>query len=413
MNIFPVRKGMLLRKDAPKGFKKGDRLELGVGFSPATHEEMTKALGSADIPEGYIAGWASTAGRDHYNHEVKGGAFQEAMDTRKLTGPMGIKLLMDHDWKKPAGVIKVLEYRRDRLWMEAQMNLDVSYVKERWHMLKMMGGANFSVGFMLQDYEVVIREDDGDEDYYLSITRGDLFEVSIVLFPGNDECQMTFVKAALSEDNPSDDKLFFAKTQKSKWAMGASKNLPAVSAVGDFDVAAAKARVFKAAGFDTDKPDFAIARKAFLSFDAANPELRGSYKMLIADVIDGKLQVSEAAVNLALSRLETAGLPDDVKLQAKSVLEHYQEQTMQALVSTKSAPSSLSEFEKALVARGLAKSRNDARAIALLVKSCPELFAKKLEDIRPPEPALDAGLLTETLLSIKRLNASIAPVATS
>ena len=137
----------MIKKEAP--IKRGEKLELNLNFKPATDVEIVKAFGSDQAPEGYIAGWASTAGRDLYNHEIISGAFQKAMDERGLSGPRSIKLLLDHDWQKPAGVIKVLEYRRDALWLEAQLNLEVGYVKERWHMLRMMGGANFSVGFML------------------------------------------------------------------------------------------------------------------------------------------------------------------------------------------------------------------------------------------------------------------------
>ncbi|UCI32546.1 HK97 family phage prohead protease [Mesorhizobium sp. B4-1-4] len=166
-----------------------------------TQKNLTGAVikldaSSVSSDSGVIAGWASTSDRDSYNHEVMAGAFQASIDKRGLTGPKGIKLLLDHDWTKPAGVITTLEYRRGgRLWMEAKLNLDIEYVAERYSYLKQSGGANFSVGFMLEDYEVVTRKVDGGEDQYLRIDRGDLFEVSIVLFPGNEAAQMQSVKA--------------------------------------------------------------------------------------------------------------------------------------------------------------------------------------------------------------------------
>lgn len=411
MSKFAVHRGMILRKEAPKGFKRGDGLEIRLGFQPATLEEMQKALGTAEVPEGYIAGWASTAGRDHYNHEVRGGAFQESIDDRGLSGPRGIKLLLDHEWQKPAGVIKVLEYRRDKLWMEAQMNLSVSYVKERWEMLKMMGGANFSVGFMLQDYDVVSREVDGDEDHFLQINRGDLFEISVVMFPANEEAQMTFVKARLHEDNPSEDEVFFAKANTPSWKMGASRNLPLHGTDTEWDGAAAKARIFRAAGFDGENPDYAMVRKAFLAYDSANPGLRGSYKLPFADIVDGQLHAMPSGIRAAASRLPQTDIPDSVKTAARAVIDAYQEREVDEMSSSKNAPTSLGEFEKALVARGLAKSRNEAREIALLAKSCPQVFVKKVEVIHAQQPTLDVSKLTETLLAVKRLNASFAPEA--
>lgn len=410
--LASVAPGAVLLKNAPMlkeaPIKRGDNMHIALGFQAATAEEILKAVGP-DTPEGYVAGWASTAGRDLYNHEVTGGAFQEAMDKRGLKGPMSIKLLLDHDWKAPAGVIKVLEYRRDSLWLEAQLDLEVGYVKDRWRMLKMMGGANFSVGFMLQDYEVVIREE--EEDYFLRIDKGDLFEVSIVMFPGNEEAQMTFVKAALHEDNNDEDKLFFAKSKLPAWRMGASKNLP-VSTIdcATWDIAAAKQRVFKAVGFDTDKPDLESVKKAFLAYDSANPTLRGSYKMLIADIIDGKMQITEGGLRAALARMPNTAIPEEVKKAANAVLDHYQEETMELAAAT-NTPQSQVEFEKALVARGLVKGRNEAREIARVAKTCPQIFQKKTEVIEPQQPALDAGKLTEALSLVQKMKSILAPVA--
>lgn len=397
----------IIRKEAP--IKRGGKLEVNLEFQSATNEEITKALNGA-APEGYIAGWASTASRDSYNHEIVSGAFQQSMDARGLTGPTSIKLLLDHDWHKPAGVIKVLEYRRGNLWLEAQLNLDVSYVKERWHMLHMMGGANFSVGFVLHDYEVVTRTSpDGEEDYYLRIDRGDLFEVSIVLFPGNEEAQMTFVKAALHEDNPGEDELFFAKAKSPSWKMGASRNLP-VAETSSWDGAAVKARLFKAAGFDGDKPDLAMIRKAFLAYDSANPDLRGSYKLPFADIIDGKMKATSAGLRAAAARLPNTNIPDSVKSSAKSVLDHYQNTREESAPDLEHAPQSIAEFEKALVAMKLVSGRNAAREVALVVKSCPQLFEKKVEIVRPHEPALDAGKLTEVLSMVKKMKTMFTPV---
>lgn len=160
-------------------------------FRPASETEI-KALGD-NLPDGYVAGWASTPDIDLYRHVVQEGAFSESIRKRGIVGPKGIKLLIGHDWDKVGGVIKVLEYRGDSLWIEAQLNLNISYARDAWEACKMQGGLNFSVGFMLQDYS--FKEDDDGNYEYLLIERGDLFEVSIVPFPGNEECTMDFVKA--------------------------------------------------------------------------------------------------------------------------------------------------------------------------------------------------------------------------
>lgn len=270
----------MLLKDR-QAVARGKRCELAMAFTPADGDIVSKLFGGADAPEGYIAGWASTPDLDLYNHKVMGGAFSEAIKTRGLRGPRAIKLLIGHNWEKHAGEIKVLEYRGDRLWIEAQLNLEISYVKDAYLAAKMIGGTNFSVGFMLQDYEFK----EADDNEYLQINRGDLFEVSVVPFPGNEDATMTFVKDASAEGDDEDDV----------------------------------------------------------------------------------------------------------------------------------APATIAEFEKALVASGLVKSRNDARAVTQVVKTCAGLFKAKEEPAAPPTktaPVLDAEKLTELTSLVAKMKAVIAPVAT-
>lgn len=179
-----------LTKDAPKGFENPDKEQtFYVKFRPASNAEL-KALGD-NLPDGYVAGWASTKDLDFYRHRVMPGAFQAAINKRGLTGPKGIKFLVGHDWNKVAGVIKKLEYRNGDLWMEAQFNLAISYARDMYEAAKMNEGLSFSVGFMLEKYAV---EKDADEQEWLRIDQGDLYEVSAVPFPGNEQAEMTFVK---------------------------------------------------------------------------------------------------------------------------------------------------------------------------------------------------------------------------
>jgi HK97 family phage prohead protease len=165
-------------------------------FKPASPDEI-KAIGS-DVPDGYIAGWASTTSLDSYDHVVQKNAFTESITKKGLKGPGGVKFLLNHDMHTMAGVIKVLEQRPKGLWMEAQMNLNVSYVKDAYELAKMNEGLNLSVGFKLQDYE--FREDETTGEEFLLIKRGDLLEVSMVTLPANEDCIMQVVKSM----DPSD-----------------------------------------------------------------------------------------------------------------------------------------------------------------------------------------------------------------
>lgn len=169
--------------------------EMMLKFAPATEADI-KDL--ADKPDGFIAGWASTSGMDSCGHVVKAGAFSESIEKNGIKGPKGIKLLIGHDWDKPAGVITMLEYRGEDLWIEAQLNLNISYARDMYEAAKMNGGMNYSVGFFREEYEW---KKNKDGDTYMLIEKGSLFEVSVVPFPANEECTMDYIKSMDDELN--------------------------------------------------------------------------------------------------------------------------------------------------------------------------------------------------------------------
>lgn len=187
---------ILVTKKAPESHQ-----QLEMKFRQASDDEIKIALGITDtstLPDGFVAGWASTPDLDHYRHVVEPGAFDASIAQKGLTGPRGVKLLIQHDANRPAGVIKKLETRNGSLWMEAQMDLEISYVKDFYRAAKTMGGLNFSVGFYIEDYSFKKNSDDVE---FLHITKGELEEVSVVTFPGNSNATMTFIK---DRDNPVD-----------------------------------------------------------------------------------------------------------------------------------------------------------------------------------------------------------------
>lgn len=107
------------------------------------------------------------------------------------------------------------------------------------------------------------------------------------------------------------------------WKMGASRGLP-VDMSDSWDGAAAAARMMDACGMDGDSPDLAKLRKGFLCYDAANPTLRGSYKLPFADMVDGELKAFAGGIRAAASRLPQTDVPDSVKEDARAVLDAYQ-----------------------------------------------------------------------------------------
>ena len=82
-----------------------------------------------------------------------------------------------------------------------------------------------------------------------------------------------------------------AQVRDMKWTVGTDRELPVVP--GEWDGAAAAASVFDWAGWpDNPKPE--QARRAFLIYDSDAPELKGSYKLPIAEYRDGARRPSPA-----------------------------------------------------------------------------------------------------------------------
>jgi HK97 family phage prohead protease len=162
----------------------GNHIECDLGFMAHT---------VSDVPDGYIAGIASTPATDLYRHRVLAGAFDRSITRKGLDGPKGVKLLAFHDWSKPAGVIKKLATVGQDLGIEAQLNLNVSYVRDLYEIAKQNQGLSFSVGFLLEDFEFP-NEKDTSEDAALIVKSGELIEVSVVCFPACADAKMAFVK---------------------------------------------------------------------------------------------------------------------------------------------------------------------------------------------------------------------------
>ena len=129
-----------------------------------------------------------------------------------------------------------------------------------------------------------------------------------------------------------------AMADKAEWKVGAARDLP-IDDSGEWDGQEAQDSIFEHAGGDDFDP--VKARKGFLVYNAAKPELRGSYKLPIARVVDGELKVPKEAIRAAASRLPQTDIPDDVKEEAGKVLDAYK----------KKAKIGDDEEERALAAR--------------------------------------------------------------
>jgi hypothetical protein len=111
----------------------------------------------------------------------------------------------------------------------------------------------------------------------------------------------------------------------SRWVLGGSRNLPVVEDE-QWDGPAAQAQIFALAGFDTDSPKPEIARRGFLVYDASAPTLKGSYKLPLAIVQNGRLAASTAGLRAAAQRLPQTDIPPALMTRAQNILDSYKKE---------------------------------------------------------------------------------------
>lgn len=150
-----------------------------------------------------IEGLASTFGNlDRDNDIIAKGAF-----TNTLTKRMP-KLLNQHRTDQPVGVIDVAFEAEEGLRIKARMPKANSMVKDLLPLLTMGALNAFSIGFN-------IVESDTSADGVRIIKEVDLFEVSIVTFPANEEARILGVKKIDEKTKDRDEKIVDAEMVES------------------------------------------------------------------------------------------------------------------------------------------------------------------------------------------------------
>jgi uncharacterized protein len=97
--------------------------------------------------------------------------------------------------------------------------------------------------------------------------------------------------------------------------VGAARDLPLADTDRAWDGPAAQQRIFAL--------DAAQWRRAHLIYDADAPDLRGSYKLPFADVLNGALTAIPAGLRASASRLPQTDAPQAVLDEARAVLDGY------------------------------------------------------------------------------------------
>lgn len=154
---------------------------------------------SVDLEEGVISGYASVFGNvDSYGDIVVKGAFSKSIEKIEKTGKI-IPVFYGHNMEDPrANIGRVIELREDDhgLFFKAQLDLSGgTYGQLVYEQLKDGRLDSLSFGFSVID--------GANTEFGYELRELELYEISVVPIPANQEAQITEVKAgrAISAEN--------------------------------------------------------------------------------------------------------------------------------------------------------------------------------------------------------------------
>lgn len=209
---------------------------------------------------------------------------------------------------------------------------------------------------------------------------------------------------------------YLSKAETPEWKVGAARDLP-IDEADSWDGAAAAKRMLDAAGFDGDSPDAAQAARGFLVHDAANPALRGSYKLPFSDVVGGALKAVKAGISAAKGRLDQTDAPAAVLDDAKAVIDSYEKRMNDKAIAPPELKSGrrISSANEALLRKAMDDHMaNASQCIKTVLDSIapdddePDEPGDDPEVIpAPPMPMTEAAKRAQRLAEAKALRASV------
>lgn len=155
------------------------------------HHRLNAALELKALDgNGKFAGYASVFDVvDSQNDMVLQGAFTHTLQQRAGQ----IKLLWQHQWEEPIGVITKLFEDARGLYVEGVLLMEIARAKEAYALLKAGVVKGLSIGYTpgrwVHDPDTGLRK----------LQSVDLWEISLVTVPANAAAQVTVVKSAVSE----------------------------------------------------------------------------------------------------------------------------------------------------------------------------------------------------------------------
>ncbi len=142
---------------------------------------------------GEFEGYGSVFGvKDSYDDIVMPGAFAGSLSSWSEKGALPA-MLWQHRMDEPIGIYTEMKEDDVGLWLKGRLLIDDDPLARRAHAHMKAGSiTGLSVGYMLKDWEY----DRAKEAFLLK--EVDLWEVSLVTFPANDEARIGDVKSAFA-----------------------------------------------------------------------------------------------------------------------------------------------------------------------------------------------------------------------
>jgi HK97 family phage prohead protease len=162
--------------------------EQNIATKPRSKEHLDCWMEIKSLDEdGRFAGYASVFDLvDSQRDIMEKGAFDETLKDR--VGQ--IKLLWQHSFEEPIGYFTRMFEDARGLYVEGQLLLDVARAKEAYALLKHGVVKGLSIGYSPRRFRT-------DPDSGVRrIAQVDLWEVSLVTFPANEQAQVSVVKSA-------------------------------------------------------------------------------------------------------------------------------------------------------------------------------------------------------------------------
>lgn len=207
-----------------------------------------KAVNDAGEFEGYGSIFGN---QDSYDDVVLPGAFQASLAQWQQKGRLPA-MLWQHNMQEPIGIYTEMKEDENGLYVKGRLLVDDDPLAKRAHGHMKAGSlTGLSIGYMLKEWDF-----DRDKDVFL-LKEVDLWEVSLVTFPANDEARISNVKNHLDRGELPRPSEF----EKALREVGLSRS---------------QAKAFMASGYSAIQPRDADEEKALSSLKSLLTQMQGA-----------------------------------------------------------------------------------------------------------------------------------------